>query len=341
MTTRSISYTRPGVGLLEHPDPQPSTPTDVLIKVAYASLCGSDLHMLRGDFDSHFGDAPSIPLGHEASGYVAALGPEATRKGLHIGDKVTFYFNHYCGACYHCRNGQEQFCTGVTSTTGFMSDYVVADEQQVFKLHDDADLIAAALIEPASVAMRGIDLCHIKPGQSVAVSGGGGIGQITATLARLSGATALTLIEPVADKRQIALNRGAQRVIDPLNDDLDATVAEITQGRGFDVVIETSGATSACATSMQIAARGATVEFLATYRPDFVFELPMGDAFIREITLVTGVYQSPYLFPRTVAIHEQLDLGSLATVFTPEDYAAGIDAQQNGSSVKSVFHFND
>lgn len=336
---RQLNYTRPGLALSDEPEPEILSPTDVKIRIAYASLCGTDLHILRGDFDSVLGDAPYTPLGHEASGFVTQLGSAATAKGLSVGDRVTFYFNRYCGSCSDCRAGTEQFCSDVVATMSFMSDMVVLDEQQVFPLPESISLAAASVIEPVSVALRGIDLARIRAGATVAVSGGGGIGQIVASLARLSGATELTMIEPIADKRNLALRRGTSHGIDPITEDVHARAMEITKGRGFDVVIEASGAPAACQTSMRIAARGATVEFLATYSPEYTFELPMGDAFMREITLVTGVYQSPYLFPRAIAIAPQLGLDDLVSVFSPEDYLAGFQAQREGTSVKTVFEF--
>ena len=90
---------------------------------------------------------------------------------------------------------------------------------------------------------------------------------------------------------------------------------------------------------MRIAGRGARVEFLTTYSPAYTFELPMGDAFLREITLVTGVYQSPYLFPRAIALAGSLALEELVTVFLPEEFEAGFAAQREGKSVKTVFEF--
>ena len=148
---RSLHYTRPGLDLLDVPEPELESPTGVKIEIAYASLCGTDLHILSGDFDAILGDAPLVPLGHEASGTVLELGPAATAKGLRVGDPVTFYFNRYCGACHYCRTGREQFCTDVVATMNFMSDVVVLDEQQVFPLPAESDLLAASLIEPASV----------------------------------------------------------------------------------------------------------------------------------------------------------------------------------------------
>ena len=335
---RSLFYTKPGLALKDVPEPESTGSTSVKIRVAYASLCGSDLHILRGDFDSLIPD--QLPMGHEASGVVLEVGPDVQPGTIAPGDHVTFYFNRYCGTCYYCRDGREQFCTAVTMAFGFMTDVIVLDQQQVFVLPEGTSLVAAALIEPTTVALRGLDLAGVVPGRSLAVSGGGGIGQLVASLALLSGATEVTLIEPVESKRAFATSRGVKHVIDPMTEDVLARSQEITSGRGFDVVIETSGAPIACETSMNIAGRGATVEFLATYAPTATYSVALGTAFLREITLVTGVYQSPYLFPRAVALFERLNLEELVTQFTPEQFQEGFDAQQKGESIKTVLDFN-
>lgn len=336
---RQLAYTRPGLSLLEREEPSILKPTDVKVRIHFSSLCGTDLHIVQGHFDRLFeGDAP-VWLGHEASGVVEELGPSATAKGLAVGDPVTFYFNRYCGSCLECRSGNEQFCTSVDATLTFMSDAVVLDEQQVFALPEGLPLVQAALVEPVSVALRGVDLCRIEAGDRVAVFGGGGIGQLAASLARRSGAATVVLFEPVAEKRELAVRRGADAAFDPIEDDVDEVVARFTGGRGFDVVIEASGAGPACETAFAIAARGGTVEFLATYRPDYVFPLAMGDAFLHEITLITGVYQSPYALPRAIALAPLLDLGDLITVFAPEEAARAFEAQSQGSAIKAVFDF--
>jgi (R,R)-butanediol dehydrogenase/meso-butanediol dehydrogenase/diacetyl reductase/L-iditol 2-dehydrogenase len=162
--------------MVEIPEVRITRPDDVKIRVAYAGICGSDIHIIKGDLDDFLGVKPGERrvIGHEAAGYVAELGPEAHTKGLKIGDKVAFYYNYHCGTCYYCRSGKEGFCENIQLRDWVMSDYIVFSEQQVYKLPDDTDMRRAALIEPVSVTLHGIDLCNIRPGTSVLISGGGG-----------------------------------------------------------------------------------------------------------------------------------------------------------------------
>lgn len=342
---KSICYMRPGVALIDAPEPEITKPTQVKVKVAFASICGSDIHTIKGEVDEHFEevgyskDMP-IPLGHEASGTVVGLGSDATVKGLKIGDKVGYYYNYYCEKCYFCRNGQEQFCLNVvTDSCGAMSEYMVLEEQQVFKVRDDMPLDQACLMEPVSVCLRGIDLAGIKVGSKVAISGGGGVGMLMVQLAKLSGASLLTLIEPVEEKRKLALSLGAAHAIDPMASNVVDEAMRITDGLGYDVVFETSGVKSACPTCYQCLSRGGLLEFFAIYNPGFEFPVELFDMWIREVT-IRGVFQSPYMFPRAIATLDLIQTDMFTcNKFKPEDCQQGFDMHLSGKSVKVMFEF--
>jgi len=338
---KSIRYTMPGYGCYDVPEPQILNPDDVKIRVAYASICGSDIHTIKGDMDEYFKFEPGtlIPLGHEASGVVVELGPEANVKGLRVGDKVAYYYNKYCGKCYFCRNGQEQFCLNVTSNGSAMSEYMVLSEQQVFKLPADIDLAKACLIEPITVALHGIDMCRIKAGSKVAISGGGGIGLILLQLARLSGATRLTLIEPVAEKRELGIKLGADFTIDPVHENVVQRGREITGNLGYDVVIESSGVPAACQPAYDILSRGGILQFFAIYA-DYKFPLDLMDMWDREAT-ICAVFQSPYMFPRAIALFDRLNLDDFVKyIFKPEDCVKAFEAQMTGKPPKVMFKFS-
>ncbi len=338
---KSIRYTRPGYGCYDVPEPQIVNADDVKIKVAFASICGSDVHTIHGDLDDYFNFQPGElnPLGHEASGVVVELGPEATVKGLKVGDKVAYYYNVYCGKCYFCRNGQEQFCLNVVNNGTAMSEYMVLREQQVFKLPDDVDLAKACLVEPISVCLHGIDMCRIKPGNKVAIFGGGGIGLIMLQLARFSGASKLTLIEPVAEKREIALKLGADFTIDPVKQNVFDEAMNITHRLGYDVVIETSGAPQACQPAYDILSRGGLLEFFAIYS-NYKFPLDLRDLWDREAT-ICGVFQSPYTFPRAIHMLDRLNLDDFVKhIFKPEDCVKAFETHMSGKAVKVMFKFS-
>jgi len=324
-----------GVQVIDKPEPQIVNPTDVKIKLEYATVCGSDLHMCAGAYPLPEG----WPMGHEGTGTIMELGPDVKAKGLKVGDKATFYFNKYCGTCYYCRNGQEHLCTNVEMLLGSMSEYIVVSEQQVYKLDDDADMAAASLIEPISCCMHGVDMCNIKSGMSVAIAGGGGMGQLTLQLVKMAGAVDITMIEPIEWKRTLALENGADHAIDPINEDLMARTLEITDGRKFDVVIEVSGAASSVKSAYEIAGRGGVVEYLATYRPGVTLEhIDLAAAFPNEITVITNVYQSPYVLPRSVKVYKNMNLAPLIEhVYSLDECTQAFEDQRDGKSLKSLF----
>jgi len=302
------------------------------------------LHIVKGELEELLGDpsqVPMVPMGHELVGKVVELGPGATSKGLKVGDVVTSYYNLHCGNCYYCRSGQEQFCSAMKMTMGSMADYMVVDEQQVYKLPDTLDLPKGVWVEPISVCLHGIDLTQMKPGARVAISGGGGMGLILMQLAKLSGATNLTVIEPLANKRELALQLGARFVIDPVAQNVKEEGMRITDGLGYDVVIEASGSTKACQPDYDIVSRGGTLEFYAAlYDPQYSFPLNLFDAFWKEIKIIGGVFQSPYTFPRSVALLEQLNLDPMTNaIFPAEEAAAAFDAQIKGECVKAILKF--
>ena len=338
---RAICYTCPGYGLYDVPKPSLTKDDDVLIRVAYAGICGSDLNIIKGFEDEFLGVVPGAKtiLGHEASGYIEEIGPAANVKGLKVGDKVALYYNEHCGKCFYCRSGKEQFCQNINLRMGSMADYIVLGEQQVFKLPDDADMLEAAMIEPVSVVLRGIDLLNIKPGDSVAISGGGGIGLLFIQLLKICGASRITVIEPVSDKRQTALQLGANYSINPFEQDVIEEAKQITDGRGFDFVVETSGVLSTIQTSYDILARGGTLELFACYPKDSSYPVPLDSFFSKEAKII-GVFQSPYMYPRTLEVYKQINLAPfLKNVFVPEEWEKAFEYRKSGIPQKVIFDF--
>ena len=187
------------------------------------------MHIFNGDGGSFEVTPPLIP-GHEFSGVVKKIGANVNR--IKVGDRVSGDPNDMCGECYFCKNAMQHFCTdniGVgTTVDGGFAEYVIMHEKQLYTFSDDLSFIEAAMAEPVSCCLHGIDLCHIKSGDTVLVIGGGPIGMIMLQLAKNEGATKLILSEPVEEKRELALKLGATKVIDPINEDVQAVLDEYT-----------------------------------------------------------------------------------------------------------------
>jgi (R,R)-butanediol dehydrogenase/meso-butanediol dehydrogenase/diacetyl reductase/L-iditol 2-dehydrogenase len=339
---RSICYTAPGFSLYDLPKPELRGSDDVLVSIAYCGICGSDINVIKGYEDENIADivpGEKYLLGHEASAYVEELGPEAKAKGLKAGDKVVLYYNQHCGKCYHCRNGQEQFCDNMRNRSGFFSDYAVLNEQQVYRMPDDTNMAAAALVEPISVVLRGIEMCGFKPGSRAAVSGGGGIGLLFVQLLRYLGAGRLTVLEPVESKRKVALQYGAEYAIDPLKEDYKKITREITGGIGFDVVIECSGVPSAIQTSYDIGCRGGVLELFACYPKHAEYRLSLDSFFLKEVKMLS-VFQSPYMYPRALEMFRKIDPAPfLQHIYNPEQWKEAFEYRMTGEPQKVMIRF--
>lgn len=323
--------TRGRIGVVDLPEPELG-PEDVRIRVAFAAICGSDPHLAEG----YFGTDVPIGLGHEVSGVIEALGERAHRNGLKVGDRVAGNFLRFCGTCRPCQEGRQQFCENIQEyNRPGMAETVTWHESQVYRLPDTVSLRQGCLLEPVSVAVRIADKTRIRVGDRVLICGGGPIGQLALQVMKRYGATSLTMIEPIAARREMALRFGAEHVIDPVAEDQAARAATITDGRGYDIVIDASGSPRAVRGLLDLAAKGGTVIYGAMYPASFEMPLNLSDyLYLTELTL-TGVFVSPYAFPRALQLLPHLDLDELTRVSFPlEEAARAFEAHVGGEHAK-------
>lgn len=305
-------------------------PNDVLIDVAYCGVCGTDLHIFHGDKGAAEVNPPVI-LGHEFSGVVSKVGSMV--RSVKVGDRVCVDPNNTCGSCYACQNGIAHFCSNMigygTTTNGGFAEKAVVAEKQVYKISDHLTLQEAAMAEPVSCCIHGIDLCHIRPGNTVLVIGGGPIGMLMVQFAKSAGAAMVILSEPVVAKQEQALKLGADVIIDPLKTD---PVEELNRmSVTVDVVIECVGNVKTIEKSIQCAGQGATVLMFGLTAPEAKIELKPFEVFQKELH-ITSSYINPYTFQRAVnclesgrvnvksIITDVIDLDDMTEVFTNEEY---------------------
>jgi (R,R)-butanediol dehydrogenase/meso-butanediol dehydrogenase/diacetyl reductase/L-iditol 2-dehydrogenase len=223
-----------------------------------------------------------------------------------------------------------------------MAETVTWHESQVQKLPDDVSLLHGCILEPSSVAVRIADKARVRVGDRVAVCGGGPIGQLAVQVMARSGATSLTLIEPIEERRQMALRNGAQYVIDPVTEDQQVRAAAITDGDGFDVVIDASGSPRAVQGLLDIAAKGATVVYGAMYPESYEMPLNLSDYLYRKELTITGVFVSPYTFPRAVQLLPLLNLSELTqSVFDIDEAEAAFAEHISGRHPKVIIRCSD
>lgn len=263
---------------------------EVLVKVAACGVCGTDVHIFHGDKGAS-DVCPPVVLGHEFSGVVTEIGSGV--KKLRVGDHVAIDPNSYCGECHYCRIGKKQLCTnlyavGVSRDGGF-AEYCHVPEAQCYTLDPDIPLEYGAMAEPLACCIHGIDRAQIRVGDTVLVIGGGAIGLLMVQLARLSGASRVILSEPVELRRRIALQLGADAVIDPIHESVKERITELTGVEGTDVVIECVGNTAATAQAFEATKRGTTVLLFSVPKSGAVHPLSLEQVFQKELRIVGSI----------------------------------------------------
>ncbi|MCX7023018.1 MAG: zinc-dependent alcohol dehydrogenase family protein [Spirochaetes bacterium] len=310
----------------------------VLVRVAACGICGTDIHIFNGVYDARF---PLIP-GHECSGTVVALGPEA--KALKIGDRIAVDPNVGCGYCEFCRKGRAHLCQnlepfGVFRNGGF-AEFAVIEETHAYGIPESMSFIEGAMVEPLACCLRGSQMGRFKEGDTLLIHGGGAIGNMNMQLARNQGATTIIVSEPLRERRELAKKMGADFVIDPSSEDVSTAVRKILS-RGPDVIMECAGITKLVEKSIGLVKRGGTVVSFgccpigeyASISPEYLNS--------NEITLC-GSYNNPYTHaPAINAIASgRIDVKSLVTgIHGLEDYPAAFGSFGTSAAMKIVFAF--
>ncbi len=310
------------------PEPQPG-PNEVKIKIAYCGLCGTDPESVAGHFPPF--TKPYI-LGHESAGTVVELGSNVT--GLKVGQEVTCNFRSFCGHCYYCRNKMEHYCENAVRSSGGMAEYGVFHEDMVYPLPAGISLKIGALVEPVSVALHAIDRANVYPGSSVMISGAGPIGLLLLQMAVHSGAAGVLVSEPIAEKRKLAEKLGATATIDPIKGDVMAAVEKMTEGRGFDTVIDATGRLDVAKQCIAYTARCGTVLWAAVYLAGQEVGVKPHEIMTKEISIHAN-FVSPYSFIRSIAMLPRLDLEPLVTDIVPlADIHKAFEIHEKGQAIK-------
>ena len=289
-----ILYGPREVGVGELPKP-PIRENDVCVRVAYCGICGSDFHKFEGKKNTHPVRYP-VALGHEISGVVSEVGAAVTE--FKPGDRVTVDPNWSCGKCRYCKVGKPSFCENARGVVKGMAEFVVSPEENVYHLPASLGLREAALTEPLSCCLHGMDLLDVRQGERVALIGFGAIGAMMLQLLRSAGAGEITVFEYREQRREQALELGAARFIQSSDEEAIARYAEETPA---DKVIECVGRSSAQETALRVAGKGATVVLFGV--ADAAEKTPVSfyDAFSKELTIKTS-FVNPHTTARAVAL---------------------------------------
>ncbi len=327
--------------------PTPTTgPGEMLLRAASASICGTDLRIYHGDHRKYPAGTVRIP-GHEVVGRIAEVGDGV--EGFCTGQKVFVAPNMGCGHCRQCISGNNNLCAnyeaiGVTLDGGF-AQYMRIPAKAVLQgdvlpIREEIDPAAAALIEPFACVVRGPNALSIQPGDAVLVMGAGPIGIMHAKLARLRGAARVIVSEPVMQRREQAKELGADRVVNPTEEDLAQVVAEESEGRGADAVIVAAPAHAAQEAALQLAAIGGRINFfggLPKGRSTIQFDSNIVHYKELVVTGTTACSTGDCVQAAEILNSGRIDLAPLVTHRFPlAEAAAGFEAAESGNALKVV-----
>ena len=244
----------------------------VLIKVAYAGICGSDVSVYLG---KHPRAKTPLIMGHEFSGVVEAIG-QGVDTPLKPGDRVVVDPLYYCGRCRACLAGNTHVCRSLrlygTDADGGMAQYVAVPEQTVLKLPDSISLKMAAVIEPTAVVVHGLRMVRKPFYGSAAVTGLGPMGLLTALMLREAGIRDLYCVE--ANPQRAAYGRKlGLHVIDPVTTDTVDEILRLTDGEGVELLVEASGAAAVAKTMAEMTAVRGEILLLSVFKEPAAVDL--------------------------------------------------------------------
>ncbi len=249
-------------------DPIPG-PGQMLVRVRAAGICGTDIEIYTHEHPVYRSGKGRLPLvlGHEWSGEVVDVGRGVTR--FRPGDRVTCENPIGCGMCVACLTCHENVCPnrmefGVQGRDGAFAEYTLSDEGKTHAV-GGLGLDEAALLEPATVAVRAVRRAEIKPGDRVVVLGSGCIGLLTVQAAKAAGAGLVLATDIAQSKLELALGLGADVAIDPSKQRVTDVCRELTGGSGFDAVIECSGNLGSLSDAFGIAAIAGRIVIVGVY----------------------------------------------------------------------------
>ena len=288
------------MGYTQRPIPTPKD-NEVLVKLEYVGICGSDLHYYEtGAIGSYIVEPPFV-LGHEPGGGVVEVGKDV--KHLKVGDKVALEPGKTCGQCEFCKTGRYNLCPDVIffatpPVDGVFQEYVAHEAGLCFKLPKNVSTMEGALIEPLAVGFHAANLGDAHIGQTAVVFGAGCIGLVSMMALKAKGVSRVYVVDIMAKRLEKALELGADGVINGAERDAVEAVLELTGGAGCDLVVETAGTQITTRQAIHMAKKGSTI-VLVGYSKSGEMTLPMSLSLDKELTFKT-VFRYRHVYPMAI-----------------------------------------
>ena len=295
---KAMVLTAPGELVLDDVA-RPAVPAGhVTVRITHSGICGTDYKIYNGAIPVTY---PRI-MGHEMAGEVVDPGDSSLARG----DRVIVDPELYCGACFHCRIGQTHLCPkGMLigrDTNGGFAEYVTAPASHVFPLPATVDTRNAPMIQVLTTCLHAQRQIDIFPGEYAVVLGLGVTGQLHAQLAKARGATVIGITRS-KDKRDLAEKLGADLTI-PSGDGMIERVREVTEGRGPDLVIETTGVVSQLSAAITMARPGGRLLLFGIITAK-EGALPFYDLYFKELALINARVAKSEDYPASISLVER------------------------------------
>lgn len=274
---------------------------EVLVKLEYVGICGSDLHYYETGAIGDYVVEPPFVLGHEPGGTVVEVGKNV--KQLKIGDRVALEPGKTCGHCEFCKTGNYNLCPDVVffatpPVDGVFQEYVAHEADLCFKLPDNVSTMEGALIEPLAVGFHAAMQGCAGAGQTAVVLGAGCIGLVTMMALKAMGVSKVYVADIMEKRLQKALELGADGIINGAQTDTVEEVRKLTDGKGCDLAVETAGTQVTTVQTIHMTKKGATI-VLVGYSKSGEMTLPMSLALDKELTFKT-VFRYRHIYPMAI-----------------------------------------
>lgn len=329
------------MGYVEREVPQPAD-NEVLVKLEYVGICGSDMHYYETGRIGDYVVKPPFVLGHEPGGVVVEVGKNV--KHLKIGDRVALEPGKTCGHCEYCKEGKYNLCPDVVffatpPVDGVFQEYVAHEAALCFKLPDNVDTMEGALIEPLAVGFHAANQGGAHAGQTAVVFGAGCIGLVSMMALKAEGVSKVYVVDIMQKRLDKALELGATGVINSMDKNVQDEISRLTEGKGVDLVIETAGMEITTHQAIHIAKKGSTI-VLVGYSKTGEMTLPLSLALDKELTFKT-VFRYRHIYPMAIeaVASGKVNLkGIVSNVFSFDDIQNAMDksVSDKANIVKSV-----
>lgn len=318
---------------------------EILLKVVYASICGTDLRIWHGNHRKYPAGTHRIP-GHEVTGTIAQKGPAV--EGFEVGQPLFIAPNMGCGHCLQCISGNNNRCAnyaafGIT-LDGAFAEYMrlpasAIQQGNLLPLTGGIDP-AACLIEPFACVLRGQNAVDIHPGDVVLIMGAGPIGIMHLLLARMRGAGRVLVSELIPERLEQARRLGADRIIDLNGEDLEEAVRAESLGQGADVVIVAAPSHRAQQDALRVAGIGGRINFfggLPKDRPEIHFDSNLVHYKELMVTATTACSTQDCRQAAAIVNSGRVDLSPLISARFPlKDALAALTAAEDRKSLKVI-----